>query len=382
MSLPTPTAEAGSPNPSEGPVATASAGQGSPMPGTGTLTLTVHTLPSDWSVKSGPFVASDGTEVVWASTNARDASGQPYVADLVGFVPGRDAAPHVIYRHADRDSLLWWTGVAHGHYAFLEQNTRLLGEDGWRLWAVPAEGAKPVLLDRSAERTGAPAAMFALSADRVFWTSFHVRNGAEYSELRSVRYDGTDSRVLLSSPGKDRQYWYPSIDTANSRLLFATVEPSGSSWHFRVFALDLAHAAAIPVRLGDSDDVTEPLSNGSAVVWRGVDGNVANWGADLAVAEPGGQAAVPLSVAMPAMPSIGRRFVTWDSRSTPDEVILYDTQARAQVVAERRVYPDGYQRGWTRVAGDLLVFRRVTYDVDVNVPAQICWAMLPPPMLQ
>lgn len=87
--------------------------------------------------------------------------------------------------------------------------------------------------------------------------------------------------------------------------------------------------------------------------------------------------------------SMGRRFIAFDVLSPPDPVlsssnlVLYDTEAGTLSVVERHPRPDLWtmQRGWTVVAGDLLVFRRVYLADDANAsrPAEICWAILPGP---
>lgn len=81
------------------------------------LGLTIHMIPESWANATGITVGSDGTEVVWSAINALDPRGQPYMADIVSFVPGRDAEPRIIYRHPDRDSLILNVAVRHGRYA-------------------------------------------------------------------------------------------------------------------------------------------------------------------------------------------------------------------------------------------------------------------------
>jgi hypothetical protein len=375
---PSTTTSAGMPGESSPPAASPTA---SGSAAGGDLGLTIHTLPEAWAVKTGPAVASDGSEIVWSAIASFDNTGQPLVPDIVSFTPSRDAEPRIIYRHPDRDSMIWDVAVRGGRYAFLEMNQRLLGESGWRLWALPGPNRKAVLLDRSDGPKGAqgPSPWIALTEDGVIWTAVHDRRGVPTYELRSARFDSSDSRALLASPVAKAQYWFPSTDPAGTHVVYATVEPDGSAFRFRTWSLDLTDRAAKPVRLGDSDEATEPVTNGTTLAWRVVDGNVANWGNGLVVAgvDGGGAHMVPASNLMKL--SLGRRFLTYGTLNGTD-LVVYDTQADRLVAVERHAPPDtlGMQRGWTLVAGDLLVFRRVSRS-DTPVPAVVCWALLPAP---
>ena len=357
----------------------------SPTPGPSVVTvdlaLTIHTIPEAWAKKTGPAVASDGTEIVWSEIASFDSQGQPFFPDLVSFVPGKDAEPRIIYRHPDRDSRIWTVAVRHGHYAFLEFNDRLLG-DGWRLWALSGPDRTAVLLDQSGDPANAPAPSIALTDEGVIWNAVHMRGGVATYELRTAKFDGSDPRALLASPVADKEYWFPDTDPTATHVLFATVEPVGSGDLFRLYSLDLTDPGAKPIRLGDSDEATQPVTNGTTLAWRVIDDNVANWGKGLVVADAAGNGARAAPVSSELSLSIGRRFIAYDKLSSND-LVLYDTEADRLAVVERHAPPDLWtmQRGWTLVAGDLLVFRRGNYTDDANAskPPEVCWALLPAP---
>ena len=342
------------------------------------LALDIHALPGTWALGSGPFVASDGTEMTWSAVSGKDAEGQPFLGHIVAFAPLKDAEPVIIYHDPEPDTRIWDTKVRAGRYAFVETNERVLGT-GWRLWSLPGRGQERVLLDTNDGPDIAPAPSFALTDDRIIWTAVHPRDGVLTYELRSARFDGTDNHALLSSPVSKRQYWYPSTDPAGTRLLYATVEPVAQDWRYRIWSLDLTDSTATPVRLGTSDQATQPLTNGTVLIWRIVDGNVQNSGKDLMMADPDGGHPVRLSIDAPFLPSLGNRFlVEQDNRH---DLVVYDTTAGGRpLVLERLDVHAGweFQRGWTMVAGDLLIFRPVVYDDEHAPGVQLAWAILPP----
>ncbi len=362
--------------------ATAPAARSSPEPsGATALALDVATLGGSWARDVGPTVASDGRELVWAVVSGSDANG-PQLADIASFVPGVDREPHVIYHHPDRDSSIWEVAVRDGHYAFLEMNARTLGENGWRLWVIPAAGAPAVPVDsRDGPPDGRPAAGFALTSRGIAWTVVHDRDGKPTFEIRTARFDGSQVQTVLASPKDSRQYWYPSVDAAGDHLLLATVEPTSGGHAFRLWSLNLDAVGAQPIRLGTTDDATQPVANASALAWRTVDGNVGNWSPALVVAREDGSAPVSVPGGGIGNLSVGNRFVAFDPMDA-QAVTLYDLLAKRLVTVEGHSPPDtrGFQSGWTIVAGDLLVFRRGDPYNDnpaTAVPPEIVWAKLP-----
>jgi len=342
------------------------------------LTLDIHALPGAWALGSGMFVASDGTEMTWSQVSCRDAEGQPFLGEIVAFAPLSDPEPVVIYHDPEPDARIWDTAVRAGRYAFVETNERVLGT-GWRLWALPGRGEARVLLDTNDGPDIAPSPRFVLTDDRVIWTAVHPRDGVLTYELRSARFDGTDNHALISSPVATRQYWYPSTDPAGTHVLFATVEPVGQDWRYRIWSLDLTDPKARPVRLGTSNEATQPLANSTTLVWRIVDGNVQAEGKDMVMADLDGRHPVRLHLPHRFLPSLGSRFlVEQDERQ---ELVIYDTTDGGRpVVIERFDVHAGWelQRGWTMIAGDLLIFRPVVFDEEHAPGLEIDWAILPP----
>lgn len=341
------------------------------------LGLDVHALRGAWALRSGPFVASDGTEMTWSAVSGKDTEGQPFLADIVAFAPLTDPEPVVMYHDPEPDAWIWDTAVRDGRYAFLETNERLLGT-GWRLWGLPSRGAHRVLLDTKDGPEGAPDPDFVLTGDRIIWTAVHPRDGVLTYELRSARFDGTDNHALLASPVAEREYWYPSLDPSGTHLLFATVEPVGDDWRYRIWSLDLTEPDAQPIRLGTSEVATQPLTNGSTLVWRIVDGNVQVPGKDMAMADPDGSGPVRLNMPTSFLPTLGNRYLA--EQDERHELVVYDLAAGgAPMVIERFDRDAGWvlQRGWTMVAGDLLIFRPVVYDDEHAPGVEIDWAILP-----
>jgi hypothetical protein len=329
------------------------------------------------------MASSDGTEIAWPSVGDRRApDGQPYLPNIASLDTSTDAPPRLVYQAPAFDSLLWPVAVRHGHYAFLESNGRLLGEQGWRLWSLPGPNATAVLLDHGDTSNGSAVPAFALSDDSVIWTVAHVRGKTTAYEIRSARADGSAPTVLLSSPADKVQYWFPSIDPAGAHLLYSTVEPVADAWRFRVWSLELGVPGAVPVRIGTSDDATEPLSNGSLVAWRTVDGNVLNWGAGLEVASLDGSMTRTTAVTHENDLSMGSRYIAFNCLDDSTDLRLYDTVADKIIAVEHNDAdgPWGIQDGWSLVVGDLLVYRRV-FDSSIGGPGdhppEIYWARLP-----
>gem|GEM_PF-972660 len=342
------------------------------------LALDIHALPGAWALHSGPFVASDGTEMTWSAVSGKDPEGQPFLGDIVAFAPLTDLDPVVIYHDPEPDARIWDTAVRDGRYAFVETNERLLGT-GWRLWAFPGRGSDRVLLDTNDGPDAAPTPSFVLTDDRIIWTAVHPRDDVLAYEIRSARFDGTNNHALLSSPVAERQYWYPSLDPTGTHLLFATVEPVGSDWRYRIWSLDLTAPGAQPVRLGTSNEATQPLTNGSVLSWRIVDGNVQVPGKDMVMADPDGSDPMRLNMPSSFLPTLGNRYLA--EQDQRHELVVYDLAAGgALMVIERFDNAAGWvlQRGWTMVAGDLLIFRPVVYDDEHAPGVQIAWAILPP----
>lgn len=350
---------------------------GSPAPsGTVNFKIDFACIPDSWALLTGPAVASDGTNLVWSAIGSLANPNLPTLPDLVGFSSGHDSVPHYVYRGPNRDSYINAIAVSDGHYAFVENNDRLYGTDGWRLWALPGAGQKAVLLDKG-DLPGAPQpGSIAMGGGQVIWTTFHEVAGVVTSQIRAANFDGSDSRILASAPASRTEYWWPSLDPTGRVLLYSTVEHlSGGDEAFRIYRLDLSVPNSPPVRLGTDDSATEPLSNGRTLVWRTVNDNVMNWGNDLVIATPDGQAPRSLSLPQIGYVSLGNRYLAYKRLSIGD-LTLYDTATGTFDLVEQHGSSDPWQLqdGWTVVTGDLLVIRRANPS---SPTPQVCWASLP-----
>jgi len=352
---------------------------GSPAPsGTVNLKLDFACIPDSWALSTGPSVASDGTNLVWSAIGSLADPSLPTLPDLVGFAPGHDSGPHYIYRGTNRNSYITAIAVRDGHYAFVQDDDQLYGANGWGLLAVPGTGQKAVLLDKG-DLPGAPqVSSIAMGGGQVIWTTFHDVAGVVTSEIRAAKSDGSDPRILASMPANKTEYWWPSLDPTGHLLFYATVEHlSGGNEAFRIYRLDLSVTNSPPIRLGTDDTATEPLSNGRALVWRTINDNVINWGSTLVIAAPDGQG--PKSLALPdvGLESLGSRYLAYYRLSIGD-LTLYDTATGAFDLVEQHGDSDPWQlqRGWSVVAGDLLVLRRVNTSTPTGT-VQVCWASLP-----
>ena len=111
--------------------------------------------------------------------------------------------------------------------------------------------------------------------------------------------------------------------------------------------------------------------------------NVANWGQGLVSADPTGSNPRYLSLPAPHIihATVGRRFVAYDTFEPVDNLTLSDLKTDKVVTVEQWPKADGvgYQQGWTIVAGDLLIFRRISTVKDVTKSPEVCWAILPSP---
>lgn len=351
---------------------------GSPAPsGTVNLKLDFACIPDSWALSTGPTVASDGTNLVWSAIGSLANPNLPTLPDLVGFAPGHDSVPHYVYRGPNRDSYINAIAVSDGHYAFVVNDDQLYGSDGWGLLAVPGAGQKAVLLDKG-NLPGAPqVGSIAMGGGQVIWTTFHEVAGVVTSEIRAAHFDGSDPRIIASAPVSQTEYWWPSLDPTGRFLLYATVEHlSDGNEAFRIYRRDLSVPSSTPVRLGTDNAATEPLSNGRALVWRTINDNVINWGHDLVLAAPDGQDPKSLSLPDVGLESIGNRYLAYYRLSIGD-LTLYDTATGTFDLVEQHGDSDPWQlqRGWTVVAGGLLVLRRATNTS--TPPPQVCWASLP-----
>lgn len=204
---------------------------------------------------------STGTYLIW-STGARvdpavqlSADSAP---DLFGALPG--GQPELLYDNPNRDSRLEFIGGSGEKFAFFEDNARLLGTGGWRLWFLPGVDAKAQLVDHG---VGSQWPFFAISDRYLVWS--HADN--DQAQLRVLDLATMEQRVLVSESPLTVQFWFPAID--GSRLVYGTVEPNAdyTSDQRHVYFRDIATDASA-VRLDASESASQPAIHGDTVVWK------------------------------------------------------------------------------------------------------------------
>jgi hypothetical protein len=347
---------------------------GSSTPATPTQTPGTPGWPFEVHVINGPSGASlldaksDGTEIVWSAGGGPNIKFAP---DLYRYRPA-DAAPEVAFRNPERDSNLLPVVAFDGRFAFVEQNARLYGDAGWRLWYVPSVGAPPVLVD-SSDVTGAeasPLPFLAMSGDDLVWTAVHRPDaGLRYELLRYATATGMRSVIAASDPAVS-EYWSPAID--GHLLVYGTVEQESGGPTFHVYVRDLMSQAP-PRRLDTTGHAAMPALRGDTVVWKEISSNVLQWGM-LRQASLSGPATSQLLFDRQSMvdyASIGTRYVA-ASLADDTDFQLFDLVSGTPWSVWRGS-PTG-RAGIVRpnIAGNLLVFLRI--PDDRNAALELCWA--------
>jgi hypothetical protein len=236
-----------------------------PPQGTPVRTLPPPSAPTSWV--SGTIdqryttpaleLRSTGTYVIW-STGARADRSADIAPDLFGLVP--DGEPQLLYNNPNRDSRLEFIGGYGDRFAFVEDNARVFGVGGWRLWYLPGVGATPQVIDHD---VGGQWPFFTMSDRFLVWS----HGGESAAELRVLDLSTMDQRVLASaSPGK-MQFWFPHID--GTRLVYGTVEPNTdlTSNLGHIYYRDISSDRPA-LRLDGSESASEPAIHGDNVVWK------------------------------------------------------------------------------------------------------------------
>jgi hypothetical protein len=167
----------------------------------------------------------------------------------------------LLYDNPNRDSRLEFLGGNGKRFAFIEDNARLFGLGGWRLWYLPGVGAKAQLIDQG---VGGQWPFFAMSDRFLVWS--HATHGS-VAQLRVLDLSTMDQRVLASAPPEKTQYWFPAID--GSRLVYGTVEPNAdyTSDQRHVYYRDISTDQPA-ARLDVSESASEPAIHGDDVIWK------------------------------------------------------------------------------------------------------------------
>jgi hypothetical protein len=315
---------------------------------------------------------STGSYLIWSS-GARASKGADVAPDLFGSTPGGSVS--LLYDNPNRDSRLEFIGGDGTHLAFIEDNSRVFGRGGWKLWYLSGPGTQPTEIDHG---LGGQLPFFAMSGHWLVWTAVHGQPAQ--SQLLLLDLTTMRRRVLLSASPARTQYWLPSID--GNRIVFGTVElaADGQSDQRHVYLLNVDTQSA-PTRLDNSPSASEPVIHGDDVVWKESDptlnflnaGSLVRYSLTTKVTTP---------IKLPTVaglgftdPSIGNRFVAAWAQSLRDIYLLDlrdDTALKIIDLGPMTTDPtDGVAR--PDVAGDLLTYAYGPATGDL----QLRWVILP-----
>ena len=201
---------------------------------------------------------STGTHLIW-STGARADKTGDVAPDLYASEPGGVAK--LIYDNPNRDSRLEYLDGNGTRFAFIEINSRVFGQGGWKLWYMPSLEATPTLVDEGASQLP----FFSISDDFLVWSVVH--GPPEESQLLSLDLGSMERRVLASKSPNQVQFWFPDVD--GTRVVYGTVEPQAdlSSDQRHIYLLDVG-AKAAALRLDKGTSASEPVILGNDVVWK------------------------------------------------------------------------------------------------------------------
>lgn len=200
---------------------------------------------------------STGQYLIWSS-GARNGATAPGAPDLFGSRPGEEA--NLLYDNPNRDSQLRPIAGDGDQFAFIEENFRVFGYGGWKLWYIAKAGAPAVEIDRGVMNV-IPGV--AIGGRWLVWTP----GSREASQLVVLDLTTMARRVLRSSAPDTTQYWHPAI--SGDKLVYGTVEfaPDGQSDERHIYLENLTRTEA-PQRLDQSTSASEPAIDGQNIVWK------------------------------------------------------------------------------------------------------------------
>ncbi len=318
-------------------------------------------------------VRTDGTQICWSA--GPEAKGN-FAPDLYCYRPGGRVAK--VFANPNRDSNLSVIAVAKSWYAFAEQNERVFGAGGWRLWLLHA-GSSPIEVDRTDGPGGMqpPPPSIALTDRWLVWATFHQGTEGPRSLLRAIDLSTLVKRTLDEGAFERIQFWFPSLD--GDRLAYGTVEQSGTSEDWHVYLASMT-ATWHPARL-DNGGAAQPVLTGGTVIWKQGGDGVFDWGALTRYSIATGDTVSISFDPQPAVdyPSAGSRFAAaWGRDDT--KFYLYDLSENrlARIIELDPHSTTGYVR--PTVSGRLVAVIRGTTDPshpqDSDV-LQLLWAELP-----
>lgn len=373
------------PSPSVAPTATPA----TPTPATptaapsseppGPLQLAINDIPTRFTTPALAY-ETDGQALFWSS-GVSDGPTAP-AADLWVYSPG-SGEPTRVFANPNRDSsLIIIRGDGSGHYAFVEQNERLYGSAGWRLWYLAAPNEQPELIDEGDVEEGLLPFM-ALSADRIVWAILHQTDAGVMSQLIELDLATGRRSVLQEADAVNREFLYPSL--RGDQLAFTTIDANAArtALSSAVWLMDLSdqRAGARQISPSGSDAFMGVIGPG-IVVWQtpALD-NPFNGGRlvlyDVATGET---ISLGIGGSMVTWHTVGDRFVVAETEDiTVKGLFVYDLATRMRRLAdEESSGPEGTREAVDhrpRVSGDLLVFVRGSDVVDTELVLK--WAELP-----
>ncbi len=313
---------------------------------------------------------SEGQRLLWS--RGGNGAAPETAPDVFADAPGGPVA--TVYANPNRDSdidnIVGWDG----RVAFVEQNDRVYGTGGWRLWLTPSDGAAPVEVDTSEPSVESPLPFPAMRGDDLVWTAVHRVGGALRYQLLDYSVATGRTRAIASSDPTRTEYWFPSLGPG-AALAYATVEHVAGKTLFAVYTGSLGGPAT---RLDTPGMATMPVLGGAGLAWIQLTlPNVYNGGL-LMVERPGGEPPAIALADQPGVdyPSAGSRYATagWGDGKVLEIVDL----ATTQTVTVRR-WPESYPWDIVRpdVSGNLMSFIVGPEDPASTAPLRLCWARLP-----
>jgi hypothetical protein len=201
---------------------------------------------------------STGNYLLW-STAVRAAPEDNIAPDLFGCEPGGPVS--LLYDNPNRDSRLELVGGDGHRIVFVEDNARVFGPGGWKMWYLAEPGAQARLIDENSGNLP----FFDVSGTRLVWMD--LAGDQTESKLWLLELDTMQRRLLLSADSTLTQFWFPRID--DHLVVYATLEltadKQGEDRH--VYLLDLGGDEA-PRRLDTSGTASMPDIRGDTVVWK------------------------------------------------------------------------------------------------------------------
>jgi hypothetical protein len=339
------------------------------------IDLTLSAIPAEFTTPALAY-ETDGSVLLWSS----GAPGGPEqrAAHLWFWAPGSGQPTRAFVNPNLDSSLTVIRSDGMGQYAFVEQNSRLYGPAGWRLWYLRQAGGEPELIDEGDVEAGL-LPFPTMTEERVVWAVLHESERGVQSQLLEWRVDDGKRTILLAANAKDREYLYPSV--LGTSLAYTTIDANAARTRLSsaVWLYDLSDHTNEPVKVsGDSDAFMGVLGDG-IVVWQSPSLDNPFNGGTLVLHHLDDGTTEPINVGGPVTwHTVGRRFVIGQTEDV-SHLYGYDLQTSARVLLDTAdTGPPGTREAVDarpRVGGDLLVFVRGSDNQNTDLILE--WAQLP-----